>query len=378
MYKILCDFIKKNKLSFIVFFIDILLFIFTFFPYFIEKYYVPYFFTFFSLCIRTVIHIFPCSMGDILYSIICAFFILKLIIILKNKQPFLTKLKKIGIFIFKIALWFYLIFNVVWGLNYHRPSVLIKMNMQLPQTYTLNELTKLKEVVILKMNENRKQISTEEVRKMNQTQIIKNVIQQIQILQIQYPFLNVKFPSIKKSVFSIVGDYLSYSGYFNPFTQESQIRFDYPPVLNPFIVCHELAHQMGYAKENEANFIAAFICMNTTIPYFKYAAYMEVLPLILSEERQIYALNKDTIGYKNAILQTKLLLDSTVKLDFIWLKDFFDKKNNKINKVSRKISTSWFNQFLKLNKQNNGILSYNEIIQWYLRYELIVESKNNK
>ena len=378
MYNFLGIFKKNATLYIIICIVDILLFICTFFPHFIEHFYVPYIFTYLSVLLRGLLHFFPFSMGDILYTIFFIFCIVKLIIILKNKQTFFTKIKSIGIFILNLGLWVYLVFNLAWGLNYNRPSILIKMNIQLPQTYTATDLSKLKEVVILKMNEIRKKIKTAEIRQMNQTQIIQNVVQQMHMLQFKYPFLNLKFPSIKKSLFSNLGDYLNYSGYFNPFTQESQIRFDYPPVLNPFIVSHELAHQLGYAKENEANFIAAFICMNSTIPYFKYAAYMEVLPFILIEERQIYTLNKDTIAFKNTMLHTKQLMDSLVKSDFIWLNDFFDKKNNKINKLTKKISNRWYNQFLKINKQNKGILSYNEIVQWYLQYELIMGIKNKE
>ncbi len=55
-------------------------------------------------------------------------------------------------------------------------------------------------------------------------------------------------------MYSYLGNYLGFTGYYNPFTGEAQVNTTVPLFVQPFTTCHEIGHQLGYAKENEANF----------------------------------------------------------------------------------------------------------------------------
>ena len=48
---------------------------------------------------------------------------------------------------------------------------------------------------------------------------------------------------------------MGFSGYLNPFTNEAQVDILIPKYQLPTTASHEVAHQLGYAAENEANFI---------------------------------------------------------------------------------------------------------------------------
>lgn len=50
--------------------------------------------------------------------------------------------------------------------------------------------------------------------------------------------------------------YLDFTGFFFPFTGEANVNTDFPPSLFAATVAHELSHQRGVAKEQEANFTA--------------------------------------------------------------------------------------------------------------------------
>src|SRR5690606_30418424 len=52
-----------------------------------------------------------------------------------------------------------------------------------------------------------------------------------------------RFPAVKASLLSPFMNYLGTSGYFNPFSAESQVNTDMPVYVQPFICSHELAHQ---------------------------------------------------------------------------------------------------------------------------------------
>ncbi len=48
---------------------------------------------------------------------------------------------------------------------------------------------------------------------------------------------------------------LGVTGYLNPFTNEAQVNTTVPAFLQPFMTCHEIAHQLGFAPEEDANFV---------------------------------------------------------------------------------------------------------------------------
>ncbi|MBQ4652191.1 MAG: DUF3810 domain-containing protein [Oscillospiraceae bacterium] len=55
--------------------------------------------------------------------------------------------------------------------------------------------------------------------------------------------------------------YLDFTGFFFPFTGEANVNTDFPPSLFASTVAHELSHQRGVAKEQEANFTAVLACL---------------------------------------------------------------------------------------------------------------------
>ena len=46
------------------------------------------------------------------------------------------------------------------------------------------------------------------------------------------------------------------------------------------VIAHHKAHQRGYAKEDEANFIGYVICINSTEPYVRYSGYLYGLKVL--------------------------------------------------------------------------------------------------
>ena len=76
---------------------------------------------------------------------------------------------------------------------------------------------------------------------------------------------------------------MGFSGYLNPFTNEAQVDGLIPTYKFPTTSCHEVAHQLGYAAENEANFIGSLATIHNKDDYFKYAGYTFALRYCLAE-----------------------------------------------------------------------------------------------
>lgn len=65
------------------------------------------------------------------------------------------------------------------------------------------------------------------------------------------------------------------------------------------------------------------------------------------------------------ILQNRSLLDTLVKRDRKEIREFFYKRRNRISPAV----SGLYDQYLKLNKQTEGLNSYNEVVGWLIAYQ---------
>ncbi|RYG41369.1 MAG: DUF3810 family protein, partial [Chitinophagaceae bacterium] len=123
-----------------------------------------------------------------------------------------------------------------------------------------------------------------------------------------------------------------------------------------FVTAHEIAHQLGYAKENEANFVAFLSCKDfDESPVFKYSLYFDMYHYAINEVAR-----RDTARAKDFNAQ----LHPQVKKDMKELQRFYRAYKNPIEPI-----ISWgYGHFLKANNQPGGKLTYNEVVAWLVAY----------
>ena len=68
---------------------------------------------------------------------------------------------------------------------------------------------------------------------------------------------------------------LGISGIFFPFTGEASVNTTLPEWTLPFVAAHEVAHQRGFAREDEANYLAYAACRSHPDAVARYAAAVE-------------------------------------------------------------------------------------------------------
>jgi hypothetical protein len=169
-------------------------------------------------------------------------------------------------------------------------------------------------------------------------------------------FLTYRNSSIKPSMFSTIGHYFGFTGYYNPFSGEAQIKTNAPFFIKPFVVTHEIGHQLGYAKENEANFVAFLACRNSPNPEFRYSLYFEMYQYVirdLGRKDSVRAnLYKDRLHpqVSNDIREFVAYLVSSKNPVEPWVTDFYD-------------------GYLKMNNQPKGKMTYNEVVAWLVAYQ---------
>ena len=95
-------------------------------------------------------------------------------------------------------------------------------------------------------------------------------------------FLSVAYSRVKPVVLSKPMSYSNITGVYFFLTGEANINVNYPDYTVPFTAAHELAHQRGIARENEANFIAFLACIRSNEAYIRYSAYANVMEFVMN------------------------------------------------------------------------------------------------
>jgi len=67
---------------------------------------------------------------------------------------------------------------------------------------------------------------------------------------------------------------LQISGVSFPITGEPSFNIQTPSCDLPFTIAHEIAHTKGVMREQDANLVAAYICLNSENAYLRYSGYM--------------------------------------------------------------------------------------------------------
>ena len=87
--------------------------------------------------------------------------------------------------------------------------------------------------------------------------------------------------SVKASFYKNVMNYTGILGYYNPFTAEAQYNPNLPATQLPFTLAHEMSHQLGYAREQEASFVAFLCAEQSDNQDFRYSTQLYVLKSVL-------------------------------------------------------------------------------------------------
>ena len=98
----------------------------------------------------------------------------------------------------------------------------------------------------------------------------------------EYSFIQQLNSRVKPITCSEPMTYTHISGVYTMFTGEANLNVNYPDYVLPYTAAHELAHQRGIAREDEANFVAFLVCMASDDPYIRYSGYLNMYEYVSS------------------------------------------------------------------------------------------------
>ena len=172
----------------------------------------------------------------------------------------------------------------------------------------------------------------------------------------KYPFLQDMKSKVKPVILSVPMTYTHISGVYTYFSGEANVNTNFPDYNLPYTMAHEMAHQRGIAPENEANFIAYLICLESEDEYIRYSAYLNMFEYL---SNALYRADKD--AYKELIKE----VNSDIIDELIAYSEFFEKyEDNVVADVSGAVNDS----YLQSQGQTAGTKSYGLVVDLAVAY----------
>lgn len=319
----------------------------------IEMYYANGLFQKMAYIQRLVIGWLPFSVGDILYFIAIIWLLVKIVNLIRTKFSRNGFVKGLGNTVSNLLL-VYIFFCLLWGMNYYRLGMSYQLKLQ-PGAFNTNELKDITSIIINKVNTARKSIRDSSLMRTSPEVIYKEAEQAYNNANKKYVFLHYQNASIKTSLYGKLGNYLGFLGYYNPFTGEAQLNATPPSFILPFTTCHEVAHQLGYASEGEANFVGYLTSKESTNKLFLYSLYFD---LFNYANNALFA--RDSVAARKNVT----LLDTSVINDIKIYRAFINSYKNPLEPII----TRFYGSYLKANNQPKGLRSYDDVIAWLIAY----------
>lgn len=324
------------------------------YPLQIEKWYSEGLYPQLARIMRSVLGLLPFSFGDLLYT----FFIVMLIrwVILRARSSFRNPLRWGTEALAALSI-IYFCFHLFWGFNYYRLP--LHKSLKIDNDYTTEELSRLTQKLIDKSNELQMEITGNDTIKVEmpytKNELFDKTIDGYKNISTQFPELTYEGYSLKRSLYSIPLTYMGFNGYLNPLTNEAQVNTIIVPYKIPTTASHEIGHQLGFAKENEANFIACLTTMNHPDIYFRYSGFTFSLRYCLSE---LYRRAPEQAENLTSTIN-KGVLKNYQEVDQFWLHH---------QNPMEPLFQATYNRFLIANNQSGGMKSYSYVVALLVNY----------
>lgn len=170
-----------------------------------------------------------------------------------------------------------------------------------------------------------------------------------------YTFLPRAAARVKPVLLSEAMSYMHITGVYSFFTGEANLNVGFPDYTLPATAAHELAHQRGIAREDEASFLSFLVCTESADPYVRYSGYM------MAYEYVAGALwRADSKLYYQATAK----LSDEVRGELAAYGKFFEKYENS---VAGDISSSINDSYLQ-SQGTPGVKSYGMVVDLVVAY----------
>ena len=166
----------------------------------------------------------------------------------------------------------------------------------------------------------------------------------------KYPFVQKMASNVKEVALSELMSYTHITGVYTYFTGEANINCVFPDYTIPFTMAHEMAHQRGIAREEEANFVAFLVCLESDDPYILYSAYLNMYEYVAND---LYRADKELYSTVVSKKSARISAEQTA------YSEFFAKYRDS---VASNVASTVNDAYLKEQGQTAGAKSYGLVV----------------
>jgi hypothetical protein len=345
----------------------------------VELIYSDGFYPLVAVALRALSCLLPFALGDFLYLALILYSLWSVFINLKragrvkdlrqNPDDSTFKSETVVNFIikpFNFVLLLYIVFKLLWGLNYSRPSITTRLAIS-DQKYNTKELVLLGDFLISRVNRLEQQMAQTHAKHSYTVEELKQKAKlSYDKLALRNSFFTYRIASVKPVLNSWLISKIGIEGYYCPPSGEANVNNRIPAAGLPFVTCHEISHQLGIAREDEANLIGYLVSINSDDLNFQYAGYYDILRSVLFEIR---------IKSPDDFIILRQKINAATLNDFKKEQEFWASYNGD---MSAYMGTA-LDSFLKINNQQKGTDSYQDIVLWVYnlhKNQLLAGKKN--
>ena len=301
------------------------------------------------------------AVWDIGLILLIVLFVVMTVRTIKEKKPFMHWLSAV---VLTVSVLMAVAVNG-WMLNLYAPSLASELSLKV-EKYDVDQLYEACEYYLQKAGEYAVLIERDEngeAVKPDFYATAEKAGNSYAVLADQYPVFSGSSKPVKK--LSVIGVYLMYNGIdgmFMPITGEAGVPGKVPAVPLGFVMCHEAAHRLGIASEQEANFAAFMACISNDDDYFRYSGYYEAFAYTFNS---LYRTDSEKAAqlYENHADEKGVQL---LRQDRRYNRDYYRKYESPLQDISDEIN----DRYLKTFSEESGIQSYGEVTEYLIAYYL--------
>jgi hypothetical protein len=253
------------------------------------------------------------------------------------------------------------LFLAMWGLNYQRLPMEERMDLE-RRAEGREETIAVGKRIIDGINRNfttRDAVSATGISQMavSQPVMFKSIETAFQLETMLGTASQGGFSDPKPLWFSGPATWLDIRGVYIPFTGEAAYNAKLMDCDLPFHIAHIKAHQRGFAREDEANFIAFVVCIKSNEPYVRYSGYlhgMKVLDFLAKSDMR-------DVEYLRSLIVPGAMADINAR-------ETFGARSK--SPILSGVSDSAINIYLRANRIRGGIKNFVEDTPLIVNYML--------
>lgn len=304
-------------------------------------------------------HALPFSVTELLYAVAVLgvlAYLIRSFIRVRRAQRRGTEVVRRTLGLANAALTVYALFCLLWGVNYHATGFCEEVGLT-DEPISVEALRETTEYFAAQLNVYDGQVTRDEngVFASARVEILAYSTQVYDVLAQEYPQLAMEDRQPKAMLFSRIMSAMGFTGLFFPFTGESNVNVDSPAAWLPCTIAHELAHQRGYASEQECNLLGILASVRCENEVYRYSGYLS---------GYVYLSNALYHADYDAWLAVYQTLPDGVRADLSAQRAYWAQFEGPVEQASEKV----YDTFIKSYGEELGMQSYGAVVDLLVRY----------